>query len=196
MQLLMGGKPVNIRAEELPEWFVMHDHLRLTLPREAHRLLKLRSEIQLCQCIILGYTYLSIYGFLCRPLTSDQQITEWFMIGSIVACWIWRFKMYEYLATGVCVAWLFLVSNGRLLQAPPAEPSGTEVKNIDYKRIEFSTSKSMGTYLLYHPHPETRRAGRGNYFYFVLGLPARRTLREWPFPLSKGSTRAAISSTG
>ena len=131
VQHLFGRKPINLKVEDLPEWFVMHDHLRLTLPREASRLLKLRSEIQLCQCIILGYTGLCAYNFRFWLLTDDQKITEGFMVGSVIACWIWRFKLYEYLATGVCVAWLSLVSSGRFLQPPPAEPSSSDAKKTD-----------------------------------------------------------------
>jgi hypothetical protein len=127
IQKLLGGKPLPLAPEQLPEIFVMHDYLRVVVSREASRLLKLQSERRICHCIIIGFGILCVVNavLMIRNLTGDRVLAELCMIGAVVALWFRMFRLQRYFANGVCVLWLALVSTGRLPGTLPLDGEQT-----------------------------------------------------------------------
>ena len=115
-QKLLGQKPLPFAPEQLPELFVMHDHLRVALPREASRLLKLRSESRICHCVIIGFSILCVINLVLyvRQSTMDRLLAELCMATTVIALWFRMFNLQQYFADGVCDLWLALVSSGRM----------------------------------------------------------------------------------
>jgi hypothetical protein len=50
----------EIKFQNTPDIYVMHDHLRLFSDSESYRFLKLRAKARMCEALALGYLILSL----------------------------------------------------------------------------------------------------------------------------------------
>lgn len=108
----LGKSELALNLTELPDFFIMLDHLRVCSSTESSRLLKLRAEKRLCQGLFVELGILSIvniyfmYGFSEEFFTA-RVVLEIFMIITMFCCWTWMVRLERYFMTGTCLAWLF-----------------------------------------------------------------------------------------
>jgi hypothetical protein len=128
----LGREGFTFAHGALPRGYVMHDHLRITLPHEASRLLKLQSESRLCRSLVMGLGLLCLVNliFIFRHFSGERAIIEIIMIILVVTSWQRDFRLQEYYMNGTCVMWLALVSTNRLLE-PLGAKSSKEHSNAD-----------------------------------------------------------------
>ena len=120
LQEALGYKSLSVAPEKLPELFVMHDHIRITIPQEANRLSKMQSEIRLCRALIVGIGILCAANLLflfCEP-TFTRIIIEIVMMVVVRSAWRREKNLHKYYSNGVCVIWLSLASLNQLFQLP------------------------------------------------------------------------------
>ncbi len=120
LQEALGYKSLSVAPERLPELFVMHDHIRITIPQEANRLSKMQSEIRLCRALIVGIGILCAANlvFFFREPTPARIIVEIVMLAIVMSAWRREKNLHKYYSNGVCVIWLSLASSNQLFQLP------------------------------------------------------------------------------
>ena len=120
LQRALGHKCLSVDAEKLPQVFVMHDHIRITIPQEANRLSKMQSEIRLCRTLVAGIGILcaaNLVFFFYEP-TLARIIIEIVMAAVVWSAWRREKHLHEYYSNGVCVIWLSLASTDHLFKLP------------------------------------------------------------------------------
>lgn len=112
IRALSGKNALTFTGRDLPYDYVMHDHLRVYSESEAYRLLKLRAEQRLCQCLYIGFTLLAIMNIVCwikgfRFFAWDRAMLEGILFVSMYAFWRRNYKTEKYMMNGICNMWLF-----------------------------------------------------------------------------------------
>ncbi len=112
-----GKEPLTLEAAELPAVYVLHDHLRLSAPDQASRLLKLRSECRLCHVIILGFGALAVLNlaYINSSSLTPGIVVEAVLLTSVVSCWSRQLRLEHNFTNGVCLVWFALASKDQLL---------------------------------------------------------------------------------
>ena len=98
---------------ELPKDYVMLDYLRIHMPGEAHRLLKVKAEQRLSAVIVIGYSLLSIINFLLLFDPDRFGFEEWIFETFLVLCAVLSYfrerESAKHLKIGTVLAWLTCV---------------------------------------------------------------------------------------
>jgi len=108
--------PLPISAHQLPAAFVMHDHLHLSAPSEAARLLKVRAERRHCHALAAGAGLLALINILwCISEPSSGRFAwEIALLGVTVTCSLRSYRLVEFLTNGITATWLCLASGEQL----------------------------------------------------------------------------------
>jgi hypothetical protein len=117
--------PLSLSAVDLPEAFVMYDHLHLSAPDQAARLLKVRAERRGCHVLALGAALLAVLNFCVtvQPLSPERIGWEVVLWCAAVASVLRSHRLSRMLTNGIATTWLSLASARRLpFQSPSAEP--------------------------------------------------------------------------
>jgi hypothetical protein len=96
-------------SKDLPEIFVMHDHIRDFAPSEASRLLKLRAEKRIFQILALAGIILVCINtwFSQNNWDLDRIVMEIVLILTVFISWKRLEKMEEFYNNGVINYWLY-----------------------------------------------------------------------------------------
>jgi len=116
LQNILGQSELAVDIKAMPETFVMHEQLRLVIPGEAARLVKLRAEKRLCHTLVLGSFMLLIVNaiILFRAPTFDRFVLEAFLLLIIIGSWARSLRLRKWWVSGIMVLWLSLISSGTL----------------------------------------------------------------------------------
>lgn len=107
-----------IEKKELPR-YIMLDYLRIYMPVEAVRLLKVKAEYRLSSVIVVGYSFLLIVNLLFMFLAFSYQGLEYefyerlgfgsFLFACILLSSIRAIKSFDRFENGIVIAWLICV---------------------------------------------------------------------------------------
>jgi len=118
MLMGLGREPLPINVDQLPRVYVMLDHLRLVVPVEAFRLVKLRSEINQAETLIIGFSGLGILlaakAFLGTPPVPNWPVMEAIIVSAVVVSHNVPKTLYRRIVNGTGVLWLALASSNQL----------------------------------------------------------------------------------
>ncbi|AEB08000.1 hypothetical protein [Desulfobacca acetoxidans] len=111
---LLNYPPLTINPADLPRDFVIRDHLRIILPTQVPRLLKIRAERRLCQVLMVGFILLFIMNlFYYSNSPSERRLLAVFFALAFWVCWINEQRLHRYLLTGTLSLWLMQTSPGQ-----------------------------------------------------------------------------------
>ena len=142
----LGKSVSDLEGQDLPDAHVMHDYVRIYLPSEGARLLKLRAERNLCRTLFTGLFLLPVVNILhiapdwhlnCKPLTPDRVFLEIAMIAALIVLWKANSKLGQLYARRTCRSWLSLCFPvGPLEQklAGKNEPENIQIKHLTFHK--------------------------------------------------------------
>lgn len=99
----------DLTDPKTPAGFIMLDYLRIHMPSEATRLLKLRAEARFSEVITVGYILLAIVNNVLLLSCPIKQERVWLELGLLVCAGLshWRAKtLHHKRKNGITVAWL------------------------------------------------------------------------------------------
>lgn len=134
---------LSVSANDLPETFVMHDHLHLAAPQEAARLVKLRAEGRYCHVLAIGAATLAIcHIYFCIQTPSLERIAwEATLAFTAIVSFLRSHRLVRFRANGIIVTWLSLASGGQLPFQAPARPTSPDAPD---KRKDAGAKQSLG----------------------------------------------------
>ncbi len=107
---LLNENGMELIDADLPKDYVMLDYLRIRIPVEAHRLLKIKAEQRSSAVIVIGYSLLSIINFLLLfdsdRFIVDGWIFEIFLVLCAVLSHLRERNSAKHLKIGTVTAWL------------------------------------------------------------------------------------------
>jgi hypothetical protein len=112
----LGYPSENIQPEDLPQAFVMREQLRLVVPNEALRLLKVRAERRICQILMIGLSILFLVNlvYFTFDFGTDRILLELIFVVAVFLCWKREHRLHEHFVNGTTVLWLIHASSRRL----------------------------------------------------------------------------------
>ena len=122
-KLIDGDAVLATKEEDLPDIFVMYDHLREEGSANATRLLKLRSEERFYDVVSCGLSILlpvDIF-YLFVDYRDDRLILLILMIAAIILSYFKGRRSLEYFVGGTCSTWLLLSTRLRTENKQPDE---------------------------------------------------------------------------
>ena len=129
-----------LKSQNLPATHVMHDYVRIYLPSEGARLLKLRAERDLCGALFTGLFLLPVVNALLwyldhRQLASDRVFLEMITVAALVALWTANSRFQKFYKGGTCTSWLLLCFPvDPLKQKLAGKPGGIQIKNLTFRK--------------------------------------------------------------
>ena len=107
---------LSASVDDLPEAFVMRDHLHLSAPKEAARLLKVRAERRLCHAIAFGAILIAIFNlyFCIQTPSMERFVWEIILLVTAISSSIRSFRLVGFLTNGTVATWLCLASAEQL----------------------------------------------------------------------------------
>lgn len=117
-------------VQSFPELFVMHDHLHLSAPDQAMRLLKIRAERRHCHALTMGAAILALVHirFLIGDHSLERMIWEIALISVALASFFRAQRLVGFQANGIAAIWLSLASAGKLAFQMPEPVSTADAK--------------------------------------------------------------------
>jgi len=109
--------PLSILSEQLPEPFIMHDHLHLSAPQEAARLLKVRAERRQCHTLAFGAGLLALLNlhFCLQTPSLERVVWETALLLTVVVSSLRSYRLVGFITNGITSTWLCLAS-GKMLR--------------------------------------------------------------------------------
>jgi hypothetical protein len=108
--------PLSLSLGDLPDPSVMYDHLHLSAPDQAARLLKVRAERRNCHVLALGAVLLAALNLwlTVQALTPERIGWEVALLCTAVASVLRARRLVGFRANGIATTWLSLASAQRL----------------------------------------------------------------------------------
>ena len=112
LRKLFGEPALELKNDDFPSIYFMHDNLRPYSASETYRLLKLRAEQHLCEILFTGYFFLSIINIWYWSRTStlflmDRALLEIVLIVAMYSFWKTGDKLERFFILGTFREWLF-----------------------------------------------------------------------------------------